>query len=443
MPHAAKLRCHSAVVPKFAADQSCEREPKLEVTIALDARYTVGPDSSVWSQFGMARPFWERYLEVFDTVRIVARAVRVEQAPEGWLPVNGKNILFQGVPDFCGPWQCLKRYPALRAAIRSAGPAHGAVILRVGSQIANIMESQLHQRKHPYALEVVGDPYEVFAPGVVDHPLRPFFRWHFSRHLRRQCVRAIGVAYVTKQVLQERYPTRAMNISVSDVDLPREAVLGDVLLTHYSNVALDSAGIAGYLRKPKQHGPYQLVTVGSLAQLYKGTDVLIEAVARCVRAGVDLTAVIVGDGKYGPDLMAQTARTGMASRIRFLGQITAGEGIRRILDAADLFVLPSRTEGLPRALIEAMARALPCIGSDVGGIPELLDASELVPAGDPAALAAKIQEVLKDPLRMETMSQRNLKGAQEYLDSVLAERRRCFYQHVRDCTQRWEARQRA
>jgi glycosyltransferase involved in cell wall biosynthesis len=183
--------------------------------------------------------------------------------------------------------------------------------------------------------------------------------------------------------------------------------------------------------------------VGSLAQLYKGTDVLIEAVARCVRAGVDLTAVIVGDGKYGPDLMAQAERIGMASRIRFAGQITAGEPVRRILDAADLFVLPSRTEGLPRALIEAMARALPCIGSDVGGIPELLDASELVPAGDPAALAAKIQEVLKDPLRMETMSQRNLKGAQEYLDSVLAERRRCFYQHVRDCTQRWEARQMA
>jgi glycosyltransferase involved in cell wall biosynthesis len=209
------------------------------------------------------------------------------------------------------------------------------------------------------------------------------------------------------------------------------------------SIELDSPGIAECVRKPKRHGPYQLVTVGSLAQLYKGTDVLIEAVARCVRAGFDLTAVIVGDGKYRRDLMAQAEGIGTACRIRFLGQVTAGEPLRRILDAADLSVLPSRTEGQGRALIEAMARALPCIASAVGGIPELLDASDLVPAGDAAALAAKIQEVLRDPLRMETMSRRNLAGAREFCDSALAEPRRRFYEHVRDYTQRWEARQKA
>jgi glycosyltransferase involved in cell wall biosynthesis len=391
----------------------------------------------------MAHQFWARYLEVFDTVTVVARTARVGRPPEGWLPVNGKGVVVHSLPDFHGPWQCLIQYPAIRASLRAATPKHGAVILRVGSQIANMMEGRLHKEERPYGLEVIGDPYEVFAPGVVDHPLRPFFRWHFSRHLRRQCVRAIGVAYVTKRTLQKRYPSQSMSMSVSDVDLPAGAVLGDDLSTHYSNVELDAAHIAAQLRKPKQHGPYQLVTVGSLAQRYKGTDVLIEAVARCVRAGVDLTAVIVGDGKYRPALMAQAERVGMASRIRFAGQITAGEPVRRILDAADLFVLPSRTEGLPRALIEAMARALPCIGSDVGGIPELLDASELVPAGDPAELAAKIQEVLRDPLRMETMSQRNLAVAMEYCVSAIAERRRSFYQHVRDCTQCWESRQTA
>lgn len=410
----------------------------MDVTVALDARYVVAADGSVWSQVGMARSFWERYLDVFDRVRILARAARAEQAPEGWLPVNGKNILFHGLPDFCGPWQCLKQYPAIRSAIRAAAPARGAVILRVASQVANVLERQLHERGYPYALEVVGDPYEVFAPGVVDHPLRPFFRWHFSRHLRRQCLRAAGVAYVTKHALQKRYPTRLMSTDVSDVELPREAVLGGVGWTHYSSIELAPAGFAECLRKPKEHGPYQLVTVGSLAQLYKGTDVLIEAVARCVRAGVDVTAVIVGDGKYRPDLMAQAERAGMASRIRFCGQVTAGEPVRRVLDAADLFVLPSRSEGLPRAMIEAMARALPCIGSAVGGVPELLDVSELVPAGDPAALAAKIQEVLGDPSRMEAMSRRNLAGARNFAHSVLAERRQRFYQHVRGYTQRWE-----
>jgi glycosyltransferase involved in cell wall biosynthesis len=388
----------------------------------------------------MARRFWQRYLEVFDTVRIVSRARRIEQVPAGWLPVNGKNILFHGLPDYQGPWQYLRVYRRFQQAIRAAVPLRGAVILR-GGVAANCLERELRSWNYPYALEVVGDPNEVFAPGVVDHPLRPFFRWYFSRHLRRQCLRAVGVAYVTKRALQQRYPARFMSVGISDVDLPEEAMVGGVRWTHYSSSELNSAGVAEYARKAKDHGPYQLVTVGSLAQLYKGTDVLIEAVARCVSAGFDLTAVIVGDGKYRRELMAQAERLGMASRIRFLGQVTAGEPVRRILDAADLFVLPSRTEGLPRALVEAMARGLPCIGSAVGGVPELLDASELVPAGDPAALAAKIQEVLRDPLRMETMSRRNLADAREFCDSALAGRRRRFYQHVRDFTETWEARQ--
>src|ERR1017187_3723867 len=415
----------------------------MELTVALDARYSVAPDGSVWSQFGMAQRFWERYLEVFDTVRIVARATRVEHAPEGWQPVTGSNILFHGLPDFHGPWQCLKQYPAIQATVRAAAPTQGAVILRVASQVANILESQLHHRNYPYALEVVGDPYEVFAPGVVDHPLRSFFRWHFSRHLRRQCLRAIGVAYVTKQALQQRYPPSLMSASVSDVDLPESAVLGGLASTHYSSVELEAAGIVGTVRRAKQHGPYQLVTVGSLAQLYKGIDVLIEAVALCVRSGFDVTAVIVGDGRYRPLLMAPAERMGLASRIRFLGQVTAGDPVRRTLDASDLFVLPSRTEGLPRVVIEAMARALPCIGSAVRGIPELLDARDLVRVGDPAELAAKIQEVLKNPSRMETMSRRNLAASRDYIDSVLAERRRHFYQHVRDYTQHWAACQKA
>jgi glycosyltransferase involved in cell wall biosynthesis len=178
--------------------------------------------------------------------------------------------------------------------------------------------------------------------------------------------------------------------------------------------------------------------VGSLAQLYKGTDVLIEAVARCLTTGLDLTLVIAGDGKFRTQLMRQAERQGVDSRVRFLGHVVSGEPIRRVLDNADVFVLPSRTEGLPRALIEAMARALPCIGSAVGGVPELLDESDLVAPGDPDALARKIQEVLHDPMRMEAMSRRNLAVSREYVDHVLAARRRQFYHHVLASTQRWE-----
>jgi glycosyltransferase involved in cell wall biosynthesis len=227
--------------------------------------------------------------------------------------------------------------------------------------------------------------------------------------------------------------------SISDVELDDAALLTNGFSSYYSSVDLKGDAIAGGVVGSKGGRGYRVVTVGSLAQLYKGTDILIEAIARCVATGLDVTAVVVGDGGYRPKLEALAERLGVASRISFAGQVTAGKAVRDILDTADLFVLPSRTEGLPRALIEAMARGLPCIGSAVGGIPELLDASELTPVGDAVALAAKIQEVLGDRSRKLEMSTRNLARSMRYLGPVLAERRRLFYRRVREATEAWEA----
>ncbi|MCU1329278.1 MAG: glycosyl transferase, group 1, partial [Bryobacterales bacterium] len=377
-------------------------------------------------------------LEVFDHVRIVARANESQRVPDDWVQVNDKHVVLHAIPDFHGPWQCLKRYAQIRAALRSGQPAHGAIILRVASQLANMMEGALSERSRPFGLEVVGDPYDVFGPGVIGHPLRPLLRWHFSRRLRQQCLAAAGVAYVTKLSLQKRYPTQGMNVSVSDVDLAPGTIINRKLATHYSSVDLDRDSAFSAPRQPQPKESFRLVTVGSLEQRYKGTDILIDAIAQCVKAGFDLTAVIVGDGRYRPDLMAQAERAGIASRIQFPGWVPAGKAVRDILDQADLFVLPSRTEGLPRALIEAMARGLPCLGTAVGGIPELLEGDSLVAPNDASALANSIQRVLSNPSAMGTMSRRNTVVASEYSSDVLKERRHEFYLHLRACAEAWD-----
>jgi len=121
----------------------------------------------------------------------------------------------------------------------------------------------------------------------------------------------------------------------------------------------------------------------------------------------------------------------------FTGQVQSRTQMTELLDYAHLFALPSRTEGLPRAMIDAIARGLPCIGTAVGGIPEPLSEENLVPSGDSVALAHKMVQIVSQPGRMAQMSATNLKVARNYCDSVLGRRRREFLEHVRLATERW------
>ncbi len=121
---------------------------------------------------------------------------------------------------------------------------------------------------------------------------------------------------------------------------------------------------------------------------------------------------------------------GISSLVTFSGLIASGAEVRKALDEADLFVLPSRAEGLPRALIEAMARGLPAIASDVGGCDELLVAADLVPAGNADLLATAVQDMLDDPERMSKAAAQNLARSRDYAASLLVDRRRQFYEEL-------------
>jgi glycosyltransferase involved in cell wall biosynthesis len=393
----------------------------MNVVVALEQRFDRTPDGKVWTQVAFAHSFWMRYLEVFDRVRVVARVRDVPNVPSDWQRADGEGVSFAAVPYYLGPWQYLQKVSQVQRAARNAVAANDAVILRVGSQIASCIQPMLSKINHPYAVEVVADPYDVFAPGAVKHPLRSFFRWWFPRKLRHQCAGACAAAYVTEGALQRRYPPASGAFS-----------------THYSSVELPNSAFAAAPRCDAPHRQlFTLISVGTLAQLYKAPDVLIDAVATCVQSGLNLKLVLVGDGKHRPELEARSQACGIADRVCFLGQLTAGDAVRAELDRADLFILPSRQEGLPRAMIEAMARSLPCIGSTVGGIPELLPSEDLVPPGDVVALASQIREVVTDSERMARMSARNLETAKEYRDEVLRKRRNQFYRYVREMTEAW------
>ena len=423
----------------------------MNLIVVLEHRFASTPDGAVWTVSQFPHSFWMRYLEVFDQVRVVARVKKVPSVSSMWKRADGEGVSFAAVPHYIGPWQYLLKAQQVKHAVRNAVGVNNAVILRVSSQIAQCLEPILLQNSYPYGVEVVADPYEIFAPGSIKNPLRPFFRWLFPRRLRRICAQASVASYVTEQALQRRYPPapNAFATYYSDVELPDIAFVSAPRPPRHTKLHSDTklipdvAGGNGDKVTPfngtwyQEPGRFNLICVGTLAQLYKGQDILIDAVNLCIKEGLDLKLILVGDGKHRGELEQQSANLGLEERVCFLGQLSAGDAVRTQLDRADLFVLPSRTEGLPRALIEAMARGLPCIGSQVGGIPELLTPEDLVAPDNLAALAGKIREVVTDPERMARMSARNLEKARDYKEEILRERRNTFYCYLRERTEAW------
>lgn len=127
----------------------------------------------------------------------------------------------------------------------------------------------------------------------------------------------------------------------------------------------------------------------------KGHDTLIDACAALAPALRDeLLLLIAGDGPERSRLERQARRRGV--RVRFDGH---RPNLSPYYAAADIFALPSRSEGSPNALLEAMAAGKPIVAAAVGGVPEIVDArtAMLVPAGAPAALAAAITRLLAFP----------------------------------------------
>lgn len=392
----------------------------MKLIITVEHHFSRTPDGTVWSQIMFAYSYWKRYLNVFDHVRIVARLRDVPSVRSDWKRADGDSVSFIALPDYRGPWQYLRQTRRIRHIARTAIEPGSAVILYPG-QVAASIEPILRQMTYPYGVYVIADPYDIFAPGAVKHPLRPFFRWLFTRQSQRLCSNASAVAYITEYALQQRYPPAPESFT-----------------TYF---AMGEMPQAAFVAEPRplrlQMDRFNLIIVGSMNQLYKAQDVLIDAVAICVEQGLDLKLTLVGDGQYRPQLEAQAVTRGLKERVCFKGQLTAGEAVRTHLDQADLFVLPSRQEGLPRAMIEAMARGLPCVGSTRGGIPELLPTEDMIPPGDAIALANKIREVVTDSERMAHMSAYNLEKAENYRGAILRERRNAFYRYIQAETEAW------
>ncbi|MDI1296235.1 MAG: glycosyltransferase, partial [bacterium] len=175
----------------------------------------------------------------------------------------------------------------------------------------------------------------------------------------------------------------------------------DKIRVHYTGVDLDQFEIIDRAEAKAAlgfSGPV-LLSVGALIPR-KGQDLLVRALAQLP----DVTLLLAGQGQYRRTLETLAQELGVERRIGFLGSVPHHK-LPRIFAAADVMALPSASEGLANAWVEALACGTPIVISDVGGARELIDRPEAgrIVAREPEAIASAIQAILDNPPDRETV----------------------------------------
>lgn len=301
-----------------------------------------------------------------------------------------------------------------RAIIRELVPQMDLVVGYMPNDNGNYALKTAHRHGIPFLSFLVADTwYSLRYHQRLLVRLNAPYRWLTTRRAIRQ---SDYVHYVTREFLQRRYPTRGKALGCSDTNLRR---MDDAILGKRKELA-QTIGERKEIR---------LVTTGYVDVRYKGQEYVIRAMAELKRRGfTQYRYQLIGAGK-GTYLRSLCRELGMENEVEFLGKKTRDE-VMETLANADIYLQPSLTEALPRSVVEAMSMALPCIGFNAGGIPELLDSEFVVRQRDVEGIIACLLRLQDGDIYAQT-AERNFHAAEDFEREKLVARITNFFREIR------------
>jgi len=359
-------------------------------------------------QFGQA--ILRRYVDLFGNVTVIARSQPLAsyERVEGMSRADGAGVSFCLLGEGRGGLNRVLGFSARRAMLERTLAGVDGLIARLPSVMGSEACRAAERCGLPWAVEVVGSAWDA----LMAHGDLAAKAYAPIAHLRTRAIvsRAGAALYVTQSFLQRCYPTRAPSIGLSDVELPDPDP---------HTLALRIARIES------RPSPLRIGLIGSVGPSYKGIDTVLHALAKVRDRLGAFEFWVLGHGD--PFRHLDLARSlGIASFVTFCGTLPAGAPVRSWLDAVDVYVQPSRMEGLPRSLLEALSRGCPALGSRIGGIPELLEHRWLHRPGDDSALGELLLQVTQ-PQIMLALARRNFSLASGFAARELDARRRKFW----------------
>jgi|SRR5690625_224576 len=379
----------------------------MKLLFAHDHKFHVH-NNNFYSNGNFSTEAIKRYTKVFTKTTFVTRQVKVNEKPTKMNYINSREVNFIEVPNFKTIKNSYKIILSNRI-IENEVKKSDFVIAR-NSSIGLIAIKFAKKHKKPYLIEVVSCPWDaLWNHSLLGKILAPFYYLRLKKEVKSSSF----VIYVTNEFLQSRYPTFGRSVNCSNVSL-----------TNFSDDNLNKR-----IKRINQIDKKSKIVIGTTAAVnvrYKGQKTIIEALAELKKQGFtnfEYQLVGGGDQTY---LRSIAKKLDVSDKVVFLGSMPHEE-VFEWLENIDIYAQPSKQEGLPRALIEAMSKGLPAFGARTAGIPELLEEEYIFNYSK--NYIKEINSILlgftKD--KMIDQAKRNFDESKKYEREIIENRREKFF----------------
>lgn len=365
-------------------------------------------NGEVYSGGSFPSKLWFNYLINFDQLWVFGRRTSSLQS-KNTLSSGDSGVSFYLTESYTSALTLLRNYRRIQEELRILIENVDVVLIRLPSVLGIIAGKEAFKLNKPIWVEQVGNAKEALEShgSLLGRFVAPILENFNQKAIKN----ADFVTYVTNNKLQLDYPAQkhAITVTLSNVIIKR--ILEESELQNnrfYSSI-------------------FKIGLVGGFDARYKGQDLLLKAISRLPTNIIQtIELFFVGKGEFNW-VLEQAKALGLGSNIKYIGALEAGDKINAMLSGLSLYVQPSLTEGMPRATIEAMAMGCPVIGSDAGGISDIVSSNFVHRKGDFTKLSQDILQLIKNRDLLYKESIESLKKSADYHIDVLTERRRNFY----------------
>ena len=359
-------------------------------------------DSEYYNSYGFDKEFFNRYLSIFGNLAVIGREKNIEKKDTNKIEAIDSSVDFYTIKN-------LKQLgnKKIREEIDQKIIDSDYLVVRLPSILGLYAIMKAKKFKKPYLIEVVGCPWDALSNKGFSKLLPAYVVTYLTK---KAIYSAKYVVYVTEEFLEKRYPTKGKYIACSNVTLSE---VNECDLNSRLEKIVDK----------NRTGKIILGTCATIDVIYKGQQDVIKAISRLKKEGYEIEYQLVGGGD--PNFLENEAlKYGVLEEVKFIGSLDHAE-VFDWLEEIDIYVHPSKQEGLSRAIIESMSKACPVFSADAGGIHELIDEEFIFDKGSIDQICNIYKKFSINIMKEQaTLNQNNSK---KYLKSVLYNRRKQFF----------------